>query len=63
MIDALCFASWEKKKKRMAKGFFPRAGHVLLAVLHGIFPSILHFNITTFLPASVSIALKVFSFS
>jgi hypothetical protein len=43
LTDALSSAFWEKKKIKKEKlpgGFFPRARHDLLAVLHGIFVAV-----------------------
>jgi hypothetical protein len=50
LIDALSSAYWEKKKEREKQpgGFFPRVGHALLAVLHGVFTEFIFQNNRTY---------------
>jgi hypothetical protein len=48
LTDALSSICWEKKRKKRGKkkeketsrDFFPRAGHALLALLHGVFMAV-----------------------
>jgi hypothetical protein len=40
-LSSACLEKKEKKKReKWPEAFFPRAGHVLLAVLHGIFAAV-----------------------